>query len=280
MSTWTAGQKEKAVATVVYALLTVGAIIVVLPFLYALATSFKSQYEALQIPMRWLPSEWHFENYTEPFARKPLVRYFANSTVVAACVTLLNLLTCGWAGYSFAKFRYKGQALLFIFVLATLMVPIQVIVVPLFTLVQQLGWLNSYPGLIIPAGTSAFGVFLMRQYILGIPSDFIEAARIDGCGELRIFFDVIMPMAKPAFSALAIFIFMNNWNSFLWPLLVVQHESMMTLPLGLASFESNYSSNYGQLMAVSLMSAAPVLIVFALLQRQFIQGMALSGLKQ
>ena len=272
--------RERQWHALLYVVLAAGGLVVALPFLYALSTSFKTSFDALRIPIEWIPREWHFENYTLPFRQRPIARYFLNSVGVSSAVTLLNLVTCTMAGYSFAKFSYIGRDLLFSGVLASLMVPIQVIVVPLFILVKGLGWLDSYTGLIVPAGTSAFGVFLMRQYLLGVPRDFIEAARIDGAGEVRILAQIVVPMVRPALSALAIFIFMNNWNSFLWPLLVVQREEMMTLPLGIAGFESVYSTDYGQLMAVSILATAPVLLVFLLLQREFIQAMALSGLKQ
>ncbi|MCL4517441.1 MAG: carbohydrate ABC transporter permease [Firmicutes bacterium] len=263
----------------VYALLVGGALVVAFPFFYAISTSLKASYDIFKIPMEWIPREIHWENYVVPFQTRPLGRNFLNSVLVSTAVTVLNVITCTMAGYSFAKFRYYGRDMMFLGVLATLMVPIQVILVPLFVLVKALGWLNSYAGLIIPAGTSAFGVFLMRQYFQTVPLEIMEAARIDGCGELRIFAQVVMPLVRPALSALVIFIFMNNWNSFLWPLLVVSRDEMMTLPLGIAAFESTYSTNFGQLMAVSLISTLPVLIAFLLLQRQFIQGMALSGLK-
>lgn len=263
----------------VYTLLVGGALVVAFPFFYAISTSLKASYDIFKIPMEWIPREIHWENYIVPFQTRPLGRNFLNSVLVSTAVTVLNVITCTMAGYSFAKFRYYGRDMMFLGVLATLMVPIQVILVPLFVLVKALGWLNSYAGLIIPAGTSAFGVFLMRQYFQTVPLEIMEAARIDGCGELRIFAQVVMPLVRPALSALVIFIFMNNWNSFLWPLLVVSRDEMMTLPLGIAAFESTYSTNFGQLMAVSLISTLPVLIAFLLLQRQFIQGMALSGLK-
>ena len=230
--------------------------------------------------MKWIPDPILWENYVIPFKQRPIARYFLNSTVVATTITFLNVITCTMAGYSFAKFDYIGRDWMFLSVLATLMVPIQVIVIPLFVLVKYLGWLNSYAGLIIPSATSAFGIFLMRQYFQTIPSELMEAARIDGCGEWRIFRQIILPLVKPAVSALVIFIFMHNWNNLLWPLLVITQDNMMTLPLGIASFESTYSTNYPHLMAVSLASTAPVLLVFLVLQKQFIQGMALSGLKQ
>lgn len=273
------GKKVRLKDILVYLLLAGGALVVAFPFFYAISTSLKSSYEVFKIPMEWIPKVFHWDNYTVPFQTRPLGRNFLNSVLVSTAVTALNVITCTMAGYSFAKFRYYGRDLLFLGVLATLMVPIQVILVPLFVLVKSLGWLNTYAGLIIPAATSAFGVFLMRQYFQTVPLEIIEAARIDGCGELRIFAQVVLPLVRPALSALVIFIFMNNWNSFLWPLLAVSRDEMMTLPLGIAAFESIYSTNFGQLMAVSLVSTAPVLVAFLLLQRQFIQGMALSGLK-
>lgn len=263
----------------VYLVLALCAVIVAAPFAYAISTSLKANSEVFEIPMRWIPPTLHWDNYTRPFQTTQLARQFLNSVVVGFAVTFLNVITCTLAGYSFARFRYWGRDALFLAVLATLMVPIQVILVPLFALVQGLGWLNSYPGLIIPSATSAFGVFLMRQYFLTVPRELLEAARIDGASELRIFVQIAVPLVTPAISALIIFIFMNNWNSFLWPLLVTNKEEMMTLPLGIANFQSVYSTNFPQLMAVSLAATAPVLAVFAVLQRQFIQGMALTGLK-
>lgn len=228
----------------VYIVLAVGAVVVAAPFVYALSTSLKGNAEVFEIPMRWIPRAAHWDNYTRPFETTQLARQFLNSVVVGLAVTGLNVVTCTLAGYSFARFRYWGRDALFLAVLATLMVPIQVILVPLFGLIQGLGWLNTYQGLIVPAGTSAFGVFLMRQYFLSVPRELLEAARIDGAGELRIFVQVAVPLVTPALSALIIFIFMNNWNSFLWPLLVTNREDMMTLPLGIANFQSVYATNF------------------------------------
>ncbi len=261
------------------ALLVLGAALLVVPFLYVISTSFKAQPDVFKVPMRWVPWPAHGENYVRAFREQPVARYFANSLLVAATVTLLNLVTCSMAGYSFAKFRYYGREALFLTVISTILIPIQVIIVPLFVLVRALGWLNSYAGLIIPAGTSAFGVFLMRQYTLSVPDALIDAARIDGAGEWRIYWQVVLPTVRPALGALAIFIFTNNWNSFLWPLLVINTESMMTLPLGIANFQSSYSTNYPELMAVSLITTLPVLAVFLIFQRQFIQSIALSGMQ-
>ncbi len=272
--------KKKLANMLFFALLILGAVVITLPFFYAISTSLKQNHQVFAVPMQWIPDPVVWENYIIPFQQRPLGRYFLNSVLVSTSVTVLNVITCSMAGYSFAKFDYMGRDFFFMAVLATLMVPIQVIVIPLFILVESLGWLNSYAGLIIPSATSAFGIFLMRQYFQTVPKELMEAARIDGCGELRIFWQIVMPLVRPALSALIIFIFMHNWNNFLWPLLVATKEEMMTLPLGIAKFESTYSTHYPQLMAVSMSATLPVLLVFVILQRQFIQGIALSGIKQ
>lgn len=270
---------RKGYAGISWVLLAVGAVLIIGPFIYMLSTSLKAQSDVFRVPMQWLPWPLHWENYARAFHEQPVGRYFGNSVVVATAVTLLNLITCSMAGYSFSKFRYAGREALFLAVVSTMLVPIQVIIVPLFVLVRMLGWVNTYAGLIIPAGTSAFGVFLMRQYMLSVPDALLDAARIDGASEWRIYWQVVLPAVRPALGALSIFIFTNNWNSFLWPLLVVNKESMMTLPLGIANFQSAYSTNYPELMAVSLITTLPVLAVFLVLQRQFVQSIALSGMQ-
>lgn len=262
-----------------YVVLTVGAAVVAAPFMYAIATSFKTNSEALSAPLALMPTHFEWRNYVTPFSIVPLARQFGNSIAVAVAVTGLNVVTCTMAGYSFAKFHYHGRDALFLGTLATLMMPTLVILVPLYGIALTFGWLNTYWGLIIPAGTSAFGVFLMRQYIQTVPDELIEAARIDGAGELRIFAQIVVPLVRPAISALIIFVFIDNWNSLLWPILITNNENMYTLPLGIASFQGTYATNFPQLSAVALLTTAPVLVVFLILQRQFIQGMALSGLK-
>jgi multiple sugar transport system permease protein len=264
---------------VLYGVLTLGAILMLLPFAYMISTSFKSLGEVFRTPIQWIPSELRWDNYETPLREHPIGRYFRNSFIVGFSVTLLNLLTCSLAGYSFAKFKYLGRDLLFGIVLATMMVPLASMIIPLFILVKNLGWVDSYLGLIIPAGTSAFGIFLMRQHMLAIPDDLLDAARLDGSSEPRIFFGIVLPMSRAALSSLAIFIFMWNWDSFFWPLLVTTDESYRTLPLGIALFESSYGTNYPQLMAVAFLAMLPVLIVFLVLQRNFIEALTMSGIK-
>lgn len=272
-------KKSTFIHLALYVLLTVGGIIVIMPFVYMFSTSLKSTGEVFQIPLEWIPATLHWDNYSKALSQYSIGRYFVNSIVVGVSVTLLNLLTCSLAGYSFAKFNYPGRNLLFSVVLGTMMIPLASMIIPLYLVVKQLGWLDSYIGLIIPAGTSAFGIFLMRQQMLGIPDDILDAARIDGSSEPRIFFQMVLPLSRTALASLAIFIFMWNWDSFLWPLLVATSDKYRTLPLGIAQFESSYGTNYPQLMAVAFLAMLPVLLVFLILQKNFIEALALSGVK-
>ena len=259
--------------------LLAGAALVLLPFAYMVSTSFKSLDEVFKTPIQWLPKTLRWDNFTTPLRDQPILHYFKNSILVAVSVTLLNLLTCSLAGYSFAKFRYPGRDLLFGTVLATMMIPLASMIIPLFIVVRDLGWVDSYWGLIIPAGTSAFGIFLMRQQMLTIPDDLLDAARLDGSSEPRIFVSIVLPMSRTALSSLAILIFMWNWDSFFWPLLVATDDRYRTLPLGIALFESSYGTNYPQLMAVALLAMLPVLAVFLVLQKNFIEALTMSSVK-
>lgn len=270
---------EFAGRLLVFVLVLAGAFLVFLPFLYMLSTSVKSMNEVFTTPIQWIPNEFRWDNFTSAWQEHNISRYYLNSLFVGVCVTILNLVTCSLAGYSFAKFNYPGRNLLFGTVLFTMMIPIASMIIPLYLVVKELGWINSYWGLIIPAGTSAFGIFLMRQHMLSIPEDLLDAARIDGANELRIFIEIVVPLVKTSIASLAIFIFMWNWDSFLWPLLVVTQDDYRTLPLGIAMFESAYGTNYPQLMAVAVVAMLPVLVVFILMQRHFIAAMTMSGVK-
>jgi ABC-type glycerol-3-phosphate transport system permease component len=262
-----------------YVVLIAGAGLILLPFAYMVSTSLKSLNEVFATPIQWIPEELRWDNFSTPLREHPIDRYFRNSLFVAVCVTFLNLTTCSLAGYSFAKFKYPGRDLMFGVVLATLMIPLASMIIPLFMVVKSLGWVDTYWGLILPAGTSAFGIFLMRQHMKTIPDDLLEAARLDGSSEIRTFISIVLPMSKTALSSLAIFIFMWNWDSFFWPLLVTTDADYRTLPLGIALFESSYGTNYPQLMAVALLAMLPVLIVFLVLQRNFIEALTMSGVK-
>ncbi len=260
--------------------LSIVAILTVLPLVYMFVSSFKTNLEVMKVPFEWIPKDFLIENYLVPLAQKPFGHYFYNSAVIASAVTLSQVLTCSLAGYSLSKFNYPGRKFIFLTILTQLMIPFPVIMVPLFLIVRSFGWIDKYQGLIMPLATHAFGIFLMRQFIAEIPNSFIEAARIDGASELQIFSKVIIPLSKTGMVALAVFAFTGNWNEFVWPLVVINTEKMYTLPIALSFFEGMYSTNYPQLMAIALLSAIPTMFVFAVLQRQFTQGIVMSGLKQ
>jgi multiple sugar transport system permease protein len=263
-----------------YAVLLTFAAFMLVPFAFALTGSLKPEPEVFAVPIRWLPSAPQWQNYLLPFQTANFGRYFLNSALVALVLTLSPLLLCSMAGYSLAKFSYPGRTLIFLFILSTIMLPTQVTLVPLFVIVKELGWVNSYAGLIVPGLATTFGTFLMRQFFLSVPSEYMDAARIDGASEPRIFWSIMLPMCRPALSALAIFSFTGAWNSFLWPLVIVNQDELRTVPLGIVFYMGEQRApQYGQLLAVAVIATLPVLLLFLLMQREFIKGAAMSGLK-
>ena len=242
--------------------------------------SFKTDAELRRSPPTWLPEDASLDNYSELFDRLDFPQFFFNSTLVAVVVTLGNLLFCSMVGYALAKIEFPGRRALFVLVMATLMIPGMVTFVPLFVLVSNVGLVNTYPGLILPYLAGPFGVFLMRQYISGLPDELIDAARVDGAGELRIFRSVIMPLCGPALATLGILTFLASWNNFLWPLVVATSEDKYTLPVALALYSvGQNSTEYGLLMAGAVVVVVPVLVMFVALQRHFVQGIAMTGIK-
>lgn len=257
-----------------------GAILITTPALYMLSASFMTNSELFSTRFQLLPSTLNWSNYVEVFARFNFMRYLSNSVFVTGVIVLLNLLFSPMVGYSLAKFDYPGKNILLLFILATVMVPFTAILIPLFLIVRGLGWVNTYQGLIIPFAMSAFGIFLMRQFIVSVPDDYIDAARIDGAGEFRIYFQIVLPLIQPALITLAIIVFVASWDEFLWMLVVTTGDALRTLPIGLAKFREQYQTRFELMMAGSVIAAAPVVIMFLALQRRFLQGMAgLSGLK-
>ena len=263
-----------------YALLTVLLIVVITPFIWMILGSFKSQGELLQSPPTWWPQTATLDNYTQLFSRLNFKQYFYNSTVVAAAVTAGNLLFCSMLGYALAMLSFKGKKALFGVVMATLMIPGVVTFVPLFVLVANIGLIDSLPGLILPFLVTPFGVFLMRQFFLGLPRDLLDAGRVDGAGELRIFARIFLPLAGPALATLGILTFLGSWNNFLWPLVVAQSDSHYTLPVALALYSTGQNSTqYGLLLAGATVVVLPILLVFLVFQRRFIEGIATTGIK-
>ena len=214
-------------------------------------------------------------NYRNLWKTVPYNRYFINSVFIATASTLLTLFFCSLGGYAFAKYQFRGQKILFGILLASMMVPFQVLLVPLFGLMYDMGWLNSYKAIIIPFSVGAFGVFLMRQFIVTIPSELIDAARIDGCSEFGIYYRIVLPIIKPALGALTIYSFLGSWNGYLWPLIILRDEAKYTLPIGLANLVGIYRQDYGMLMAGTLLSLMPIVILFLAMQREFVQGITL-----
>jgi len=264
----------------VYVLVIAGLLIFCVPVYYMVTTSLKAESEVTAIPIHWIPHEFHPENYPDAFATAPFATYFYNSLVVALVVVATTLFFSALAGYGFAKFDFPGKTIAFLLVLSTLMIPFQILLIPLYILVYNFGWTNNYAGLIIPGAVSAFGVFLMRQFCLTLPEELLDAARIDGCSEPRIFWSVVLPLLKPPLASLAIITFLGSWNNFLWPLIVVNKGDLFTLPVGMTVFTQPMQAPYWTyIMAVSTVATLPVVLVFLALQKYFIQGVVLSGMK-
>ena len=272
--------KDRAAKAVLYAVLAIGMLVVVGPFLWMALSSLKPEGEIRSVPPTWLPETFTLENYRELFSRLDFPTYFINSVLVASLVTAGSLLFCSAVGYALAKLRFPGKKALFLVVLGMLMVPGMVLFVPQFVLVSNLGLTNTYGGLILPFLAGPFGVFLMRQFLLSIPDDLIEAARVDGAGEWRIFLQVILPLCRPALATLGILTFLASWNNFLWPLVVATTEDKYTLPVALALYSVGQNrTDFGLLLAGAVVVVVPVLIVFLMLQRHFLRGIATTGLK-
>jgi multiple sugar transport system permease protein len=250
-----------------------------LPIVWMTTTSFQAGEKMFQLTTEWIPSVWHPENYPNALSRSAFPRFFLNSAIVSASVMLGNLIFCTLAGYGLAKYRFRGDRLLLLVILSTLMLPLEVTLVPTFLVIHTLGWVDSYQGLAGPLLIDAFGVFLMRQFMLKIPSDYVEAARIDGAGELRILWSIIIPQCRAALAVLALFSFRDSWDQFLWPLVVVSRDEFRTYPLGLVRFGDDYGNPPTEQMAIAVLATIPIFLLFLLLQRALRKGFDLSALK-
>jgi ABC-type glycerol-3-phosphate transport system permease component len=248
------------------------------PILWMISTSLKPLRDVFALPVQWIPHPPQWSNYPAAWSQFPFARYFLNSFIVSASVTVLNVFLAGLAGYSLAKYKYFGQRALFIAILSTLMLPIEVLMVPTFLIAKNLGWLNTYQGLIIPVVADAFGVFLMRQFLLGVPDSLVEAARIDGAGELGTYFRIVVPLIWPAVLTLAIFTWRETWDAFVWPFIIITTDALRTVPIGLQRFQEQYVTTYNSVMAISTIAMIPMVLLFFFFQRAFIRGIALSGL--
>lgn len=263
-----------------YGLLIAIAFVMLFPLLWLLGTSFKSQTENIfQFPPQLFPSQPTFQNFITVWQSNPFGQYLFNSTVVALLTVSLNLLFCSLAAYPLARLNFRGKDLIFSGIVSTIMIPFQIVMIPLYILTVQLGLKNTYLGVIFPSIASAFGIFLLRQAFQGVPKELEEAARIDGCSELGLWWNVMLPAVRPALVTLAIFVFIGSWSDFLWPLIVLDRPEYYTLPLGVANLAGTFSLDWRLIAAGSVISIAPVLILFLLVQRYIVPTDTASGVK-
>ncbi len=262
-----------------YAILLFFTVIALVPFVWMISSSLKTSADVFSIPMKWIPETFHWENYLAIWERVPLLTYFKNTALVAIIVTLMQILTSSFAAYAFAKMTFRGRDLLFMLYIGTIAVPWQVYMVPQFIMMRSIGLYDTIWALVVLQSFSAFGVFLMRQFYLGIPNELSEAARIDGLSEYGIWGRIVLPLAKPAIATLAIFTFVNTWNDYMGPMIYLTTDLNKTIQVGLRRFIQAFSADYHLIMAASLCSLLPVTIVFLFLQRYFIEGIATTGLK-
>ncbi len=261
-----------------YLILVLYALITIIPFVWALSASFKPLAEIVGGGNSFIPQQFTLANYQQLFSQEPLFgRWLLNSVVVAVSVTTFNLLFNSMAGYALARLHFPGNKFWFFMILAVLMIPGQVTLIPNFLILKNLGWLNSYQGLIVPSTINATFIFMMRQFFINFPKDLEEAAALDGLGHLETFFQIVLPLAKPAIAAQAIFVFMGAWNNFLSPLMILSDSTMFTLPLGLNIFKGQYISYWNYIMAASMMFTLPALAIYAFFNRYFIQGVTFTG---
>lgn len=266
-------------ALLVHAALVVLTLLSLAPLLWMLSVSFMPTGGASRFPPPLLPDVPTLDNYRALFQRIGMGGYFLNSVLVSSAITLLSLLINAMAGYAFAKLRFAGRERIFKALLAALVIPSQVTMLPLFLMLKEMGLVNSYAGVVIPGLASIFGIFLVRQYARSIPDELMEAARIDGAGEWRIFFRIVLPMLKPVLVTLAIFTFMGSWNDFMWPLIVLTDQTHQTLPVALASLSREHIQDVEMMMAGAVLTVTPVLLLFLVLQRYYIQGLLLGSVK-
>jgi multiple sugar transport system permease protein len=261
----------------VYAGLIAGTIVVAFPLLWMLITALKPANEIFDL--RLVPAHPTLDNYAQVLTRTQFPRWFGNSMLIAAITTISVAFFDTLVGYTLAKLQFRGRNLIFVVILATLMIPTEMLVIPWYIMSSARGWINTYWGIMFPGMISAFGIFLIRQFMSGVPDELLDAGRIDGVGEFGLFWRIALPQVRPAVAALAIFTFLGNWNAFLWPLIVIQSPGMRTLPVGIALFSGEAGASFHLIMAASALAVLPVLAVFALLQRQIIEGIVLTGLK-
>jgi multiple sugar transport system permease protein len=263
----------------IWLLLGLGSIAMLLPFYWLVVTSFKYQKEILSLPVSWWPREFTLQHWVDAFKIANFGRYFLNSTIISTVLTIGNVITSALAGYAFAKYDFRGRNFLFLFILSGLMIPFFVPLIPLYDMMVKFHWNNTYWAIIIPSLYTPLGIFLMRQYIHSLPSELLDAARVDGANEFTIFFKIVFPLCTPALAALGIFSLITNWNDFLWPFIVLDQPTMWTLPVGLARLRGRFGTDYGLVMAASGLTILPLVVFYFAAQRRIIEGIAMTGIK-
>jgi multiple sugar transport system permease protein len=278
---WQSQRVRKIVFSIFwYLFMTAAALAVMLPFIWMVSTSLKGQKEVFTYPPTWLPKEWRWQNYIDAWRGAMFGRYFLNSVFVAVAVTVGQVVTCSMAAYAFARMRFKGKDLLFALFLSTTMISTQVTLVPSYLVMKTLGWMDSYKALIVPFLTSPFAIFIMRQSFMTIPRELEEAARLDGCGRVRFLVQILLPLCKPVIAAQALFAFMGNWNSYMWPLIITTSKELRTLQIGLRYFVNQEGgTQWGLFMAAAVLVSVPVIALYFTVQKQFVEGIATTGLK-
>ena len=261
-----------------YTILVLGAAFILLPFLWMISTSLKPDNEVLLMPPKWIPSALQWKNYVDAFKAVPFFTYLKNSIVVTVAITSCELITTILAAFAFAQLEFKGKNLLFMLLVATMMVPGEILTIPNFVTLARLGWIDSYKAMVAPWATSVFSIFLLRQQFASIPQSYYKAARMDGCSDLRYLFTVMVPMSRPTIVSVALLKIINSWNSYLWPLISTNSREMRTLPVGLAYFSTEAGTDYNTLMAFSLMIITPTILVYLFTQKYIIQGIERSGI--
>ena len=274
-----ASVRTQATTAVLLLVLTGVAVVFLMPIFWMVSTSLKSNQHVFDLPIQWIPRQPLWSNYPAAYATVHFTRYFVNSAIVTSSVTLLNVLLSALAGYGLAKYRFLGRHVLLMLILATLMLPLEVVMVSLYLTVQRLGWFNSYQGMIVPVAANALGVLVMRQYFLSLPDDLVSAARIDGAGHVGTFLRIGVPLAWPALLTVAILIFQSTWDDFVWPFLIISDPLKATVPLAVQTFQSAETSNFPMLMAVSSIASVPLTVLFFVFQRQIIGGVATTGMR-
>lgn len=264
---------------ILYVLLTVISLAVLVPFGWMLVSSVKLDAEVFTVPIQWIPEEFHWDNFSKIWSRVPLATYLMNSAILSVTITALQVLTGSFAAYGFAKVRFPGRDALFLAYLATIAVPWQAYMVPQYIMMERIGLVDTRISLILLQAFGAFGVFLMRQYYLSIPDELSEAARIDGLSEYGIWARIILPLSKPALASLALLTFVNTWNDYMGPFIYLTSNDLWTVQIGLRAFVGQFDAEYAMIMTGSVISVLPILVIFLLGQRYFVQGIATSGLK-